>query len=247
MAHRPRPSWLCAALLGLGGGASCGGGQPSTGGLSQGGVQAAFAAAMPEVERCLRAGRARLPYLGGDIEALVEIDEQGRATGAYLGRSTLGDEQVEECILEAYRSRPWPRPVGGKTGQARQGYSFGAAPDQPAPLDWKPDALAAAMEEEARRERAEAGHDGGPDAATAAPSSPFAELVAKLGRCRTEPGAGRIEITMYLDEDGMVQSVGLATSDARSRAALGCIAMVVKTTSFPSPGNQIAKVTMGIE
>ncbi len=75
----------------------------------------------------------------------------------------------------------------------------------------------------------------------------YDELVSKLDGCRKEAGSERLELTWYLDEDGMAEAAGLASSDEKGRTAAECISMVAKTTSFPSPGpDQRVKVRVSV-
>ena len=183
---------------------------------------------LDEAKRCVDEARKRLPYLGGDIAIFMRVNRQGRAVTAYLTKSTLGDQQTETCIIKAFRSKTWPRPVGGKLGELSQSYGFDAPADAPTLESWSSDKLARAMA--ADDDGSQAGYD---------------ELVSKLDGCRKDAGSERIELTWYLDEDGMAQAVGLSSSDDKGRAAADCASMVAKTTSFPSPGPDVrAKVTV---
>jgi hypothetical protein len=206
------------------------------GALDRSKVEAAFRAAMPEVDRCLAAGRKRVRYLDGDIELFMQVDGSGKAVLANLTRSTLGDYETEACILAAYKVRHWPRPIDGKVGEIHQRYQFGVASDADAAQPWSADALGAAM-----------ARDASPDAGTGVAASPYRELLGALGRCREEARAAVLEVTMYLDQDGFVQAVGLATDQASGRSAADCVATVVKTTSFPSPGSSPIKVTVSVK
>jgi hypothetical protein len=204
------------------------------GALDKGKVEAEFRAAMPEIDRCLGAGRKRVRYLEGDIELFVRVDEAGKAALANLVRSTLGDHETEACILAAYKARQWPRPIDGKTGEIEHSHQFGIGADADPARPWTADMLAAAM---AREVPADAGADA---------AAPYQALLGALGRCRTEAKADRLEVTMYLDQDGFVQAVGLATDQEGGRGAADCVATVVKTTSFPSPGSSPVKVTVSV-
>ena len=55
-----------------------------------------------------------------------------------------------------------------------------------------------------------------------------------------------LEVTMYLDEDGLVQSVGVGMGDESGHAAVSCIVTNVQTTSFPAPGDNFVKATVRI-
>ena len=74
----------------------------------------------------------------------------------------------------------------------------------------------------------------------------FAQLSGQLDGCRKDAGAQTLTVTMYLDEDGLVQAVGLSSGDDKREQALRCVEAVVKTTSFPGPGGSFAKVTVKV-
>ncbi len=75
----------------------------------------------------------------------------------------------------------------------------------------------------------------------------YDELVSKLDGCRKEAGSERLELTWYLDEDGMAETTNLTNNNKKSRTAAECISMVAKTTSFPSPGpDQRVKVRVSV-
>lgn len=249
---KPRLIW-CALLL-AGAVAACGGSQDSVehgaarvdgprsggrsdgegmsmsatiGGLNQEAVEATVNKTRSRIERCVEQGRGRLRYLGGAIAVHVDVDKSGRAIAAYFVRSTLGEHKTEGCILTAYKSAQWPRPVGGEVGQIDQNLDFAHGGVDTA-LEWSSDDLAAKMNS-----------DGGSSVA-------FTELRAQLDGCRKELGASRLSVTMYLDEDGLAQAVGVATGDEKGSAAAACAETVVKTTSFPAPGGSYAKVTVSV-
>jgi hypothetical protein len=213
-----------------------------TGALSQADVQATFQRALPAMNRCVAGGRKRLPFLSGDITVHLQINAMGKAAVASLTDSTLGDQQVEACILDVLRAQQWPRPVGGKVGETTQSMGFSRDPDEEAPLAWTAQVLAEAMAADLPAEEGSTASSG------SAPSgaAPFAELRGKLDRCRTEAGASRLQVTLYLDEDGLPQGVGLASPDPGGRAALECVKTVVETTSFPSPRSNFAKMTLSV-
>jgi hypothetical protein len=196
------------------------------GGMDRDEVRKVVRRVAPKVEGCIANGRKKLPQLEGEVRVFVRVDRGGRAIESYLPRSTLGDHGAEECILRAFAAPAWPRPVGGDTGEISQSFAFEAAVERP-PEAWSPSELAAAM-------RAEA-DDGA-----------YQELLKGLDGCRNEAGVERIDVTMHLDEDGLVQGVGLGSGDSRARKAVSCVVALVTTTSFPSPGESGAKVTLGV-
>ena len=186
-------------------------------------VQRAVGETMSKVNRCIANGREKLPFLGGAVEVFVQVNKSGRASVAFLERTTLGDHSVEACIVDAFRSRQWPRPQGGDVGEISQGFDFTAG-HVDMPLDWSQDKLKSEMK-----------RDGGYD-----------ELIGKLDACRSEAGSGPLSVTMYLDEDGLVRAAGVGMTDASGQSAVDCVVTTVQTTSFPAPADNFAKVTVAI-
>jgi hypothetical protein len=199
------------------------------GALDRPAVEKTFAAAMPAVDRCLETGRKRVRGLGGDIELFMQVDGMGKAVVARLVRSTLGDREVDGCILGVYQARSWPRPIGGKLGEIRQTYRFAAPADRDAPAEWTFETLAQAMDRE-----------------SAGPPAPSAELRDKLAQCKAEAKLERLDVIFYLDLEGFAQAVGVSTGGGDDRAVHDCVSTVIKTTSFPSPGDSPAKVTVAV-
>ena len=193
-------------------------------------VEKTFAAAMPAVDRCLEAARKRVRGLGGDIELFLQVDGMGKAVVAKLVRSTLGDREVDGCILGVYRGRTWPRPVGGKVGEIRQTYRFAAPGDRDAPAEWSFETLARAMDRDA----------------SAGAQAASTELLAKLGQCKSDAKLEHLDVIFYLDQEGFAQAVGVSIGGGDDRDVHDCVSTVIKTTSFPSPGDSPAKVTVSV-
>ncbi|MBW2457519.1 MAG: AgmX/PglI C-terminal domain-containing protein [Deltaproteobacteria bacterium] len=220
------------------GGSVSGGGdqmhvEGTVGGLNRRAVQRTFNEAMPTMRGCIDDGRKQLPFLGGDIAVAIEIDPSGKALSVLLTKSTLGDHRVEACIVKALEAKQWPRPVGGKVGQTSSSFGWQSDHLDP-PQQWSTERLASAMAAEVDPEEENPG------------PPPFSELEAKLGECRNEAGASPMDVTVYLDEDGMPQSFGVSVDDAQGLKAIDCLSTVLQTTSFPAPGGSFAKVTVPV-
>jgi hypothetical protein len=93
------------------------------GGLNEEAMDKAFAALGADVQRCVESASGKLDVLGGDIKLRLRIDRKGGARWAYVSASTLGDRDVEKCILESARAKSWPLPVGGE-GLAEKSYAI---------------------------------------------------------------------------------------------------------------------------
>lgn len=197
----------------------------AVGALDKEAVQGAVSSLNGDVRSCVEQGQRRLPFLEGDLEVFVLVDPMGRAAEAYLTESTLGDHEVEICIVKLFQSKQWPRPVGGEQGEITQSFAFQAGHAE-LPDVWTADQLAEKM--------------------NADDPSAFGELDAKLGSCRNEAGTGPMTLTMYLDEDGLVRTAGASMSDPAGEEALTCAVTILQTTSFPAPGHNFVKATLDL-
>ena len=230
---------VCCGLLGCGGGsaprhpAGQGGAEPAgprpvtepaiqaeIGALDQDAVDEAFKAARPAVARCFDEANRGLPFavIGGELEVVVRVKNDGTVRWAYPSRSDLGHLGAERCIMRALDAQAWPRPEGGEEGIART--RFGIDPPAPRPaVDWSADDL---------------GTNG-------------QKLLDELHRCRREAGTELLTLTMYVDADGNVLSAGAAIGDEAGLDAIECAVNAARSMRFASPGSYPAKVTLAVE
>lgn len=186
------------------------------GGLNQEAVDRAFEKSQRDILRCLHRGAKRLEFLGGEVNFFVKIDESGKLKKALLEQSTLGDRETELCMLGALEDKPWPKPVGGKTGLARKSFSFDMPNDVRPPTIWD----SASIEDTL--------HD----------------LSKEIGQCTSNENS--YTVTMYVDTDGSVMAAGVAYSDDDGDSGADCLVDTLKSARFPSPGSWPAKVSFAL-
>ena len=186
------------------------------GGLDEAKVNAAFESSLSSLERCLQQGSSRVEFLGGSVSFFVQIDTDGKVDAAYLEKSTLGDRDTEKCMLDALRSKHWPKPVGGEHGLARKSFDFDPPNDVRAPADYDQDHL-----------------DKG-----------LGKISDKLASCKSAKGA--YEATMYVATDGSVLSAGVTPPNEDGEGSVDCLVSTLKGASFPSPGSWPGKVTFAL-
>lgn len=187
------------------------------GALDMAAVQEAFRDAFPVIDGCVRQGRQRLPFLGGAIEAFVRVDGEGAVRWAYLEHTELGDHRTESCIVDALSQRSWPKPSGGKDGEARQQLDFGEADERP-PVDLSPDALGPRVR----------------------------KVESALRRCRSQAGTSSLEVTFYVDPDGKPMAAGVAVADDKGPDAIDCAVRAIRSARYSSPGSYPGKVTIRV-
>ncbi len=113
--------------------------------LDQGKVRSTFERLWQnDMEACHQHGN---DFVGGDFTVRVRINHQGGVKWAYLASSTIGDRNVEKCVLDVVRKATWPIPQEGDDGVAEQELSFAVASERPA-LDWDPAIARKAVEQE---------------------------------------------------------------------------------------------------
>lgn len=183
------------------------------GGLNEEKVNAAFESSLKGLQRCLNDGSSRVEFLGGSVSFFIKIDLTGKVDGAYIEKSTLGDRDTEKCMLEALRTRKWPKPVGGEHGLARKSFDFDPPNDVRAPSNYDEGHLSRGLD----------------------------KISGKLASCKGSKGS--YEATMYVATDGSVLAASVTPPDETGEESVDCLVTTLKGASFPSPGSWPAKVT----
>ena len=83
------------------------------GGLGASVIQASIAKYISQVRACYEAGLKQEPGLTGTVTVHFVIGSQGTVKIADIGRSTLGNHGVEDCITNRVVTWKFPKPVGG--------------------------------------------------------------------------------------------------------------------------------------
>lgn len=63
---------------------------------------------------CYEAGLDETPKLSGALTVKFIIGDQGEVTSAEVRTSTLGDDKVEACVLDAFYFMDFPVPYRGR-------------------------------------------------------------------------------------------------------------------------------------
>jgi hypothetical protein len=111
------------------------------GALDEDKVNEAFSAARPAIDDCFDHANEGMRYkvVGGDVEVIVRVKQDGSVRWAYPRRSTLGHSPTERCILTVLERQSWPRPQGGEEGIASTNYGIDAPGRQA--VEWSPSDL----------------------------------------------------------------------------------------------------------
>lgn len=214
------------------------------GGLDQEAVDEVVAAASRDFERCWDQGVERNELVAGTIQLVVGVGGDGRVLYAYAKQSTLGDGEMQRCMLRALSARPFPKPVGGKVGVVRTSHSFDLSSTDRAPTQWSSSAVSAMLGD--AREEIEACKQGTSGSFTATAYVKQIELPppdADAGDGGEDAGdAGDAGPTWA----GAAFDVGVAVSDEHGAAAVDCLERVLSRAVYPAPGERPAKVTFSL-
>ena len=193
--------------------------ESEVGALDQKKVAAVFQSAGESLKDCYARGVGRVAFLAGEIRLAVRVNEDGSTKHTFVKESTLGDRATEACMLGVLKRLTWPRPQGGKEGNADTSFTFDPGDDERPPVEW------------AEARLGDAYHKG----------------KAGLARCRASAGAGPMKATLYVDTEGKALAAGVGGADAKSEEAASCVVDLLMGLKYPSPGSWAAKVTIPIE
>ncbi len=83
------------------------------GGLDKAVIAATIAKYLSQVRACYEIGLRRNPAMAGQVTMNFEIGPTGRLNFSKVGKSSLGDAEVPECIATRMMSWDFPKPIGG--------------------------------------------------------------------------------------------------------------------------------------
>ena len=101
------------------------------GGLSQDEIESELRTVEPKLVACVNEAATSMSYVGGRASLKMRVDREGGVRWAYLKETTLGDRDVERCVLGVVKNRTWPRP---KSGEGLAETSFDVEAANPPPL-----------------------------------------------------------------------------------------------------------------
>jgi hypothetical protein len=177
-------------------------------------VDKVFARLTDKFLSCQKAAMSRIEFLAGDVKVFVRISQEGAARYAFMEDSTMGDREVERCMIQAVMGASWPKPEGGE-GEARKSFSFDSGDARP-PTSWSKDKLGSA----------------------------FDKLEGEFSKCAGGTTGFRFTLYVEPNgKDGKVMSVGVASPSKDADAKADCFISALRGAKVPSPGSYAAKVT----
>ncbi len=102
-------------------------GEPIFGALDKTLIDQTIRAEMPRVRACYQLGLDRNFSLGGLVVVKFVITKDGTVSSSTVKATTMGDEEVETCILDTFLELAFPEPKGG--GKVIVSYPFVFAPE----------------------------------------------------------------------------------------------------------------------
>jgi hypothetical protein len=94
--------------------------------------------------RCFERRLDQVEVLAGEIQMAFRVDLEGRVRWVYPKRSTLGDREMERCVLDVARGTRFRAPSGGEA-EFTWGMTFPGLDDVRPPVGWPADRVAAQL------------------------------------------------------------------------------------------------------
>jgi hypothetical protein len=165
---------------------------------------------------CFRARLEALPCLAGRVELKLRVGTDGAVRWAVPVASTMGDHEVERCMIDRARELRFSPPCGGEA-EVSTSIELDGGPDARAAVSW-PAARVAAMLRQRR-----------------------AQLLTCRGSLR-----GDVHLTAYVARDGSVAAAGSDAANPEALTASECALREVRAWRLPSPGSWYARVTFNL-
>jgi hypothetical protein len=173
-----------------------------------------------------------MPYLAGAVYFYLEVDASGAVVHAHMEKSDLGDRDISVCMLDVLRKKTWPAPVGGKLGKIQSNMTFSPQAGVNQPTAWEAHQVATAVGELAEPiEQCKAGVTG------------TFTATAYIGTLVRPAREGSKDAP---SEVGKMMAVDVTPPSKEGAAAIDCLVKVLRSGTYPSPGQMPAKVTFSI-
>jgi hypothetical protein len=178
--------------------------QAEEGSLDQDDAEDAIRRHWGKLVRCYdEAGPAR-DFAGGGVTLRFEVARDGRTSAVHVLESKLGSLEVERCLMQASRAIRFPRPHGNARAFFEYSLEFRSTGEVPV-IDLPADATAAALP----------------------------AVLTRLSLDCHELGVEEVTVTLYIDRQGEVRSLGLASRTPVPEETAACIARTLKATQIP--------------
>lgn len=194
-------------------------------------VEAGIAPHKEALSACYTENLDRRRWLGGQVMLWWDVDKEGTVTGVHLHETepgtSLGNWEIEKCILDVARQATFGKPIGG-------------AADFQIPLEFTAKGRLVTWDDD-QALRAVGGQTtlidecAHPKRPKKAPRKPIDRLVAPKGP---------ITITVYVGPGGKAQSVGFAGKPTIDEKWAECAVKAAMAWRLPDPKGIVAKLAI---
>lgn len=168
------------------------------------------------LQSCFTRRLEALPVLSGRVELKLRVGTDGAVRWAAPTSSTMGDREVERCMIEHARTLRFNEPCGGEA-EVSTAIEMDGGPDARPATAWPAARLAPTL----RQRR------------------------AQLAACRGQSQAA-VAVSLYVAQDGSVAAAGASAADEEALAVSECVLREVRAWRLPSPGSWYARATFNL-
>ncbi|MGE0399253.1 MAG: AgmX/PglI C-terminal domain-containing protein [Kofleriaceae bacterium] len=194
-------------------------------------VEAGIAPHKEALSACYTENLARRRWLGGQVVLWWDINKEGTVTGVHLHETepgtSLGNWQIEKCILDVARQATFGKPIGGDA-------------DFQIPLEFTARGRVINWDDD-QALRAVGGQTSTIDECVH-PKKPPKKPLPKAERPVAPKGP--VTITLYVGPGGKAQSVGFAGKPVIDDAWAECAVKAAMAWRLPDPKGIVAKLAI---
>lgn len=166
------------------------------------------------MRRCYDEQAGRLHYVGGHLELKVRVLPSGRPKWVAIVDSSLGNTEIEQCVVTTLEKLQFPAPKGGE-GELTCPIDFAARTPTGS---WQKERIASTL------------------------AKKKAALLACKGKAGTAT-VKALRMTLYVGPGGSATSAGFAADDPQDAKLAKCVADRVLGLQFDDPLGQMVKVS----
>jgi hypothetical protein len=193
--------------------------QAEEGSLDQDDAEDAIRRHWGKLVRCYDEAGPAKDFAAGPVTLKFEVGRDGKTAGVHVLESKLGSVEVERCLMQASRAIRFPRPHGNAKAFFEYSLEFRSTGEVPV-VELPAEATAAALP----------------------------ALLTKLSLECHELGVEELTATLYIDRQGEVRSLGLASRTPVPEATAACVARSLKAAQIPVEveGSAVGRTEMAL-
>ncbi|HVJ93158.1 MAG TPA: AgmX/PglI C-terminal domain-containing protein [Labilithrix sp.] len=229
------------------------------GSIDERAVERKFDELQSKLQTCHQQARERVEYLAGDVKVFLRVGKDGRVKYSFFEESTLGDREMEKCILDVFSAATWPKPQGGEA-EVRNGFGWPAGGER-APTPWGPEKVLLALEEEKGVKKVvdkcksgvsgefrvtayvEPGEVEESRGSSDTSSKPHGKAHPKGRGHQAAHKGDKKAARKHGEHGGKFKAIGVAPPSKDGAEKVDCIVDAMRQLPLPSPGSYAAKVS----